>query len=237
MDYIDIYRRRLNRYGLDYQSRVQNQRERNFDDYLLKSIYRVDFWYNDTYVPASLERYKQDYTETQCYLLTRRETEIPNGTMIEIESRDGKKQMWMIWWLEQLEASGYNRYVVLKMTHKITWRDAEKNEHTQWAYFSGPGTSTVSDTIKSSTGEAIYKENNNLHMFITSYNKHLNRDSYFENKQGETNSGYVVSEVDFTSTPGVAYVSVDPSYIRAKQEQKKEESSAEYFWLNGGTEQ
>ena len=91
MDYIEVYRKRLNRYGLDYQSRVQGQRERDFENYLLKSIYRVDFWYDNTYVPATLERYKQDYTETTCHLLTRRELEIPNGTMLRIESRDGKE--------------------------------------------------------------------------------------------------------------------------------------------------
>jgi hypothetical protein len=237
MDYIEVYKKRLNRYGLDYQSRIQGQRERDFENYLLKSIYRVDFKYDNMYVPATLERYKQDYTETQCYLLTRRNCTIPNGTMLEVESQNGNKQMWMVWWLEQIEASGYNKYVVLKMTHLLTWRDADKNEHTQWAYFSGPGTSAISDAIKSSSGEAIYKENNNLHMFITTYDKTLERDVYFENKQGETNQGYVVSEVDFASTPGVAYVSVDPSYIRDKSEkptQKEEDNSTEFFWLNGG---
>lgn len=86
MDYIEVYRKRLNRYGLDYQSRIQGQRERDFDSYLLKSIYRVDFWYDNIYVPAVLERYKQDYTETQGYLLTRRDVEIPNGTILTIES-------------------------------------------------------------------------------------------------------------------------------------------------------
>jgi hypothetical protein len=91
MEYYEIYKRRLNRYGLDYQSRVQGQRERDFENYLLKSIYRVDFWYDNIYVPATLERYKQDYTETACYLLTRRELEIPNGTMVNVESKDGKE--------------------------------------------------------------------------------------------------------------------------------------------------
>lgn len=237
MDCIEIYRRRLNRYGLDYQSRVQGQRERDFENYLLKSIYRVDFWYDNMYVPATLERYKQDHTETSCYLLTRRELEIPNGTILEIESRDGKKQKYMVWWLEQIEASGYNKYIVLKMTHELTWRDSENKERTAWAYFSGPGTSTISDIIKSASGEAIYKENNNLHMFITAYDKTLARDAYFENKQEETNQGYVISEVDFTSTPGVAYVSVDPSYIRdnsEKPQQQPGDDSAEFFWLNGG---
>ena len=237
MEYLDIYRRRLNRYGLDYQSRIQGQRERDFDNYLLKSIYRVDFWYNNIYIPATLERYKQDYTETSCYLLTRRDVEIPNGTVLTIESQDGKQQQWMIWWLEHVEASGYNRYVVLRMTHLLTWRDQDGKAHEQWAYFSGPGTSTISDTLKSASGEAVYKENNNLYLFITSYNKTLCRDTYFENQQEETNSGYVISDVDFTSTPGVAYVSVDPSYVRNEThsaELEKNGNSAQSDWFNGG---
>lgn len=237
MDYIEVYRKRLNRYGLDYQSRIQGQRERDFDSYLLKSIYRVDFQYDNIYVPAVLEPYKQDYTETQCYLLTRRDVEIPNGTILTIQSQDGKEQQWMIWWMEHIEASGYNKYVVLKMTHLLTWRDAENISHEQWAYFYGPGTSAISDTLKSASGEAIYKENNKLHMFITSYNKVLCRDVYFENKQGETNNGYVISEVDFTSTPGVAYVSVDPSYIRGdtnNAETANNGNSAQNAWLNRG---
>ena len=233
MNYIDVYRKRLNRYGLDYQSRVQGQRERNFDDYLLKSIYRVDFWYNDTYTPATLETYKQDYTETQCYLLTRRELDIPNGTILNVESRDGKSQPWMVWWKEEIEASGYNRYVVLKMTHLLTWRDAENILHEQWAYLSGAGDSKISDTIKSDTGEIIYKENNNLPLFITSYNKSITRDMYFEVPYKESNTAYVVMETDIISTPGVEYVTVDPSYIRGSDEAKAEQSAAS-FWFSGG---
>jgi hypothetical protein len=56
--YNEVYRRRLNRYGLDYQSRIQGQRERDFDAYLYKSIYRVDFQFDGEWHPASLERYK-----------------------------------------------------------------------------------------------------------------------------------------------------------------------------------
>jgi hypothetical protein len=235
MEYLEVYRRRLNRYGLDYQSRIQGQRDRNFEDYLLKSIYRVDFWYNDIFTPATLERYKQDYTETQCYLLTRRETEIPNGTILMVESRDGTNKPWMVWWKEEIEASGYNRYVVLKMTHELTWRDAENVLHKQWAYFSGPGTSTISDTIKSASGEAIYAENNNLHQFVISYNKDVVRDMYFEVSYKETTNGYVVTELDVNSTSGVMYVTVDPSYIRHKSAENGKTEAAANFWLSGGS--
>ena len=234
MDYIEVYKKRLNRYGLDYQSRVQGQRDRNFDDYLLKSIYRVDFWYNDIFTPATLERYKQDYTETQCYLLTRRDMEIPSGTVIMVESKDGTEKPWMIWWKEEIEASGYNRYVVLRMTHQLTWRGLNGEEYTQWGYFSGPGTSLISDTLKSSTGEAIYKQNDNLHGFVTAYNKSLVRDVYFEVAYQDTKQGYVVSEIDIHSTPGVCYVNVDPSYVRDKGSLPGSDSNAQNYWLNGG---
>ena len=43
--YEDVYLKRLNRYGYDYQSRIQGQRERVFEDKLLRSVYRVNFEY------------------------------------------------------------------------------------------------------------------------------------------------------------------------------------------------
>jgi len=58
MSYYDIYKLRLNRFGNDYQSRIQGEREKNFDLYLLKSVYRVDFLYNNQHHVGSLERNK-----------------------------------------------------------------------------------------------------------------------------------------------------------------------------------
>lgn len=77
MDYYDIYKLRLNRYGLNYQERVQTEREKMFDLYLLKSTYRIDFQYNNNIYPGSFERYKQDETETLHYLLTYVNLDIP----------------------------------------------------------------------------------------------------------------------------------------------------------------
>lgn len=236
--YEQIYQRRLNRYGLDYQSRIQSQRERDFDSYLYKTIYRVDFEFNGDYVPGSLERYKQDYSETQGYLLTKVDVQIPNGTVLMIESKNGNTTPWMVWWLEQIEASGYNKYVVLKMTHLLKWK-IDDDIIEQWAYFSGPGNSAISDAVRSSTGRPIYSENNNLHTFITTQNETICRDLYFEVTQGNITQGYVVTEFDINSTPGVNYVSVDPVPVRDIPEapvptatDKKED----FFWLQGGVQ-
>lgn len=233
--YQDVYLKRLNRYGLDYQSRLRGQLERDFNNYLLKTIYRVDFNFEQEYHPGSLERYKQDYTETSCYLLTKRDLIIPNGTILELESQNGDKTPWMVWWLEKIESSGYNRYVVLKMTHQLNWKIKEEN-FSAWGYFSGPGNTTINDTIESETGAPLYLENNNLHMFITTQNDNLLKDVYFEVKQGNITQGYVVREFDINSTPGIAYLSVDPVPLREenKIELTDKDSNEDIFWLTGG---
>lgn len=230
--YYNVYKRRLNRYGLDYQSRIQSQREREFDNYLYKTIYRVDFEFDRDWHPGSLERYKQDHSEIQCYLLTKIDLQIPAGTMLNIESRDGKKTPYMVWWLEQIEASGYNKYVVVKMTHFLEWEE-NSEKFSQWAYFSGPATSAITDAVKTNTS---YRENNNNHIFITTFNQLIKRDTYFEVEYEGVRQAYLVKEFDINSTPGVEYVTVDPVPLRDKTpapEQKPEDKSEDYFWLGG----
>lgn len=235
--YEEVYLKRLNRYGLDFQSRMKGQREKDFENYLLRSVFRVDFEFEGELVPGSLERLKQDYSETQCYLLTRTETKLPNGTILNIISKDGHTQLWMVWWLEQIEASGYNRYIVLRLTHCLEWLDADDNKQSQWGYFSGPGTALIQDVIKTSTAQSVYKENNNLHQFVTPYNSTLQRDTYFEVSYKETTQGYVIAEFDVNSTPGVSYITVDPVPVRNLTPPPAQESAdekEEFFWLNGG---
>ena len=131
--YYDIYLKRLNRYGNDYQTRTQNKRERDFENYLLKSVYRIEFGYDNKINPATFERYKQDETETLHYLLTRVDVNIPNGTILMLPNKDDELKPWMVYYLEAIKASGYNRYVVLKMTHFLNWKDREGNSRSSWA--------------------------------------------------------------------------------------------------------
>ena len=229
-DYYKVYRQRLNRLGLDFQSRIQGSREKEFEAYLYKTIYRVDFQYEGKHIPGSLERYKQDHSETQGYLLTRKEDILPNGTVLEIESQNGHKTPWMIWWLEQIEASGYNRYVVLKMTHRFECGGAS-----QWGFFEGPGAKAVRDTVQLKT--SLYSENDQLHLFITPSNDIFKRDYYFTIGEGDTKDAYIVTAVDNYTTPGIAYVSVNPTTLRDESEapiQAPDEDDKDYYWLNGG---
>ena len=233
--YEDVYLKRLNRYGTDYQSRVQAQREREFEGKLLKSVYRVDFEYDDETHPGTLERYKQDETELMQYLLTRVSLNLPNGTILMIPDKDFELQPWLVFWLESIKASGYNRYVVLKMTHQITWRDRDGNDQTSWCYFHGSGDSALKETIKAAG--AVYVEDSNTRFAIMPTTEFLRKDDYMEIGEGNLKEAYRVTGYDIHSTLGVEYVSLDPMYVKDKTpapEQKPGESSEDYFWLNGG---
>lgn len=229
--YSEIYLKRLNRYGYDYQSRVQGQREREFEDKLLKSVYRVDFWYDGECHPATLERCRQDKSQTTQYLLTRANLNIPNGTILTITDSTGKDQQWMIYWLEFIAASGYNRYMVLKMTHYIEWIDKQNVQHSSWCYIHGAGDEPLRETLKITS--SVYTENDNLLFAIMPANENLRREDYFELGEGALREGYRVIGYDVQTTLGIEYVSLNPIYVKNNEASIKKQES-EYNWLDGG---
>ena len=236
--YNDVYLRRLNRYGYDYQSRVQAQRERDFENKLLKSVYRVEFEYNGEIHPATLEKYKQDESELTQYLLTRVSLNLPNGTILMIPDKDSIEQPWMIYWLESIKASGYNRYVVLKMTHYINWRDRDGNVRFSWAYMYGQQNNMLKDEIRSrSRMDTVYAENLKSSFFVMPTNEFIRKDDYIEVGKGALKEAYRVTGYDIQSSQGVEYVTVDPVYLRdhtPAPEQSKNDDPTAFYWLNGG---
>lgn len=238
MDYFDIYQKRLNRYGLDYQTRIQKQRERDFENKLLKSVYRVDFEYCGELLCGTLEKYKQDETQTLQYLLTRTDVELPNGTLLMIVNRKGDEVPWMIYWQEEIQASGYNKYVVAKMTHFISWKDRNGDYQRSWAYMYGQEDNMLKDELRSrSRSNAYYTENLKMSFFLMPTNVNLKKDDYIEIGEGELKEAYRVVGYDIQSTPGVEYVTVDPTYKYDNGDvpiQNWNDKKEDWFWLNSG---
>ena len=234
----DIYKKRVNRYGLDYQSRIQREREELFDLYLLKTIYRVDFLFEDEEVAGSLEKYKKDETQTLQYLLTKTNINIPNGTILMIPDKDKIKKPWLVYYLEDIKASGYNRYIVLKMTHYLTWTARDGSQQESWAYMYGQEDNMLKDEIRSrSRMDAIYAENLKMSFFVMPTTPKIKKDDYLEIGTGELKEQYRVTGYDIQSTPGVEYVTVDPTYeydLTPAPQQQPGDSEDDFFWLNGG---
>lgn len=233
--YTKIYSKRLNRYGTDFRSRIEGQRAKEFEDFLLKSPNRVDFQYDGEKVAGVLEQYKQDYSETQGYLLTKKDIELPSGTIIELTDKNWNTNRWMVWWLEQIKTSGYNRYIILKMNYHLEWYDGIRQG--QWGYLSTPGTRAIKDVVIEGSAGMRFLENNNLMMFITPYQKFFERDTYLEVENGDKISAYRVVEFDNQATPGVSYLTVEsiprkdmtPTPVKTVDDEDED-----FFWLNGG---
>ena len=240
MDYYnDIYKKRLNRYGLDYQSRVQGMRERSFELLLEKSIYRIDFDYDGKINPGVFEKYKQDETRTLHYLLTRTNLNIPNGTILMISNKDNQEEPWMIYYLEDIKASGYNRYIMLKMTHYITWKARDNKIYSSWAYLYGQENNMLKDQLQArSRADARYTENLKTSFFILPINEHIRKDDYLViNENTPLEEAYVVTGYDINSTKGVEYITIDPVYIRDKNPdpiKTETDSNEDFFWIEGG---
>lgn len=236
--YYDIYLKRLNRYGLNYQERTQKKREREFEDYMLKSVYLIEFEYDDDVHPGTFERYKQDETETLHYLLTRTSLNMPNGTILMLPNKDDIKQPWMIWYLERIKASGYNRYIMLRMTHFLTWTSRDKVTRTSWAYMYGQENNMLKDELQSrSRMDTRYTENLKLSFFIMPTTPYLRKDDYLEVGEGLLQEFYRVTGYDIQSSAGVEYVSVDPIYkydLTPAPEQTPEDDPEDFYWLNNG---
>ncbi|MBQ5475643.1 MAG: hypothetical protein IIT65_13405 [Lachnospiraceae bacterium] len=236
--YHNVYLKRLNRYGIDFQSRMQRQREENFKLQLKRSVYYVEFEYEDEMHEGELTHLRQNETKTMQYLLTDVHLDMPNGTILFIPDKDMELRPWMIYYLEDIKASGYNRYIMIKMTHYLTWKDREGNEQHTWAYFYGQEDNMLKDELKSrSRNKTLYTENLKLSFFIMPRNEFLRKDDYMEVGEGPLKEAYVVTGYDIQSTPGVEFVSVDPQYIRdltPAPEQQEGDDKDDFFWINKG---
>lgn len=238
MSYLDVYKLRLNRYGLNYQQRIQTEREKSFDLYLLKSTYRVDFTYNDVVYGGSFEKYKQDETETLHYLLTQTSLNIPNGTILQLPDKDGNLKPWMVYYLEQIKASGYNRYIMLKMTHYLTWTARDKSVQHSWAYMYGQEDNMLKDEFKGrSRMDTFYTENLKSSFFVMPKNQFLKKDDYFIIGEKPFQEYYRVTGYDIQSSDGVEYVTIDPVYEYDNSpapEKTESDKDTDFYWLEGG---
>ncbi len=235
MKYFDVYAQRLNKYGTTYQERVQGQREKGFDLYLAQVSTLVHFSYENEDISASLERDTQDESKTIHSLLTERQVEIPSGTILNITNQKDEESVWMIYYKEEIATSGYNKYIVLKMTHYLTWTAKDGSLQESWAYMYGKYNLQNAD-LAHSNGNYIL-ENEAAAFFIMPVTPFIDQDNYLIIGEEPLQEYYRVLGYDRQSTKGIEYVSVDRFYELDETpapEKTEEDDPNDFFWLDGG---
>lgn len=246
----DVYLRRLNRFGYNHQTRVQNKRELEFENLLNKSVYRIDFSYKNKIIPACFEPDKQDETQVTFDLLTRVETEIDQGEILFIpDKRTGDLRPWLVWYQEDLVDRGYNNYKMLRMTHEIHW-EYEGHKCCSYAYLYGQQNNMLKNEVRSrSRMDVLYAENLKSNFLVMPRNEFIRKDIIIEVGEPPFLEHYQVTGYDFNSSLGVEYVTIDPTYIHdlSAPPQRGEEDIPDnkepynepddFFWLDGGEDQ
>lgn len=236
MNYNEVYRARVNRFGVDFTTRVQGEREKAFENYLKRTIYLVGFVYDGYELWGSFEPYKQDETQTLHYLLTNVNINMPNGTVLDLPNKDYLLEKWMVLFLEDYKASGYNRYIMIKLNTML-----DINGEITWCYFHGPGRSAMRDTIKSrggfsSGGGTVYLEDQNNYLMVMPKNPAIRKDNYYEIGTPPYDQPFRVMGFDVQSNPGVEYVTLEIVYKYDQSpvpERQVTDTDEDYFWFVG----
>lgn len=238
MDYYSsAYRKRVNRYGNDYKTRLENGRRKNFDRFLKQSPHSTIFTYIDENkkrqnIECVLEPYKEDQSQSLMHLLCRADVEIPVGTVGSCAD-----ERYMLWYPNPRLYSGYNRYCLVRMNTKISWWE-DDNEYTSDAYLYYQQDNMLKHEIKSrSRIDTLYLENLKLNFLLLPATPHIHTNTYIEIPAvtGEVQA-FRVTGYDVVSTPHVMYVSMDPSYERNQDklpDPTPDDDENDYFWLGG----
>ena len=240
MSYYDIYQMRLNRFGYNYQERVQTEREKMFDLYLAKSIYKVEFEYNSKIRTGSLEKYQQTASKDLHYLLTQTTLKLPGGTVLEIKGMDGIVDKWMVFWEEDMQASGYNRYVMLRLNYQFKRVDmSTKQQYTGYGYLWGPQDAIIRDEITKAGRRFQYVEDNESRFIIMPRDISYKIQDYLILEDGDYTTTYRITGYDYQSVEGVEYLTLDPIFkydLTLDPTPTESDIDEDFYWLTrGGT--
>lgn len=237
MDYRDIYRMRLERGGSTPFERIAEGRKKNFLRFLASSPHRIGGENNDGSIKFEgvLEPFRQSEKRTLMHLLVPVSIVFSIGDIVEIE---GERYLVFDW--DERRGSGYNRFLLLELTQAIQWRNPDNSTYQSEAHIYDQTDNMLKNELKSRSRSAtLYLENLKLAFMIMPVHIELKIGSYLEIEIANISRSFRVVGFDFMSTPGVLYVSMDPTFTRdftPMPEKEEGESSAEYFWggdING----
>lgn len=229
--YIELYHKKFSRAGNSPADRLEKGRERNFEKFKEQSPHYVTYTYQDKKYDGVLEPREQDETKTMVDLLCAVDVIMDIGSILFIA-----EQYYMVWFFDERQKSGYNRYCLLKMTEYVTWinNDDPEEVYSSYAYCFDQENNMLKNEIKSRSRSAtLYMENLKLAFMILPFNKNINIESYLTiNYEGKGRS-FRITGYDFLSTKGVMYVSMDPTLKRDLSpvpEYTPDKNKDDFFW-------
>lgn len=222
--YEDVYLQRVNRNGTSRQERILNTKIQNFENFLPKSMYKVDFSCNYQNYIGSLQPAKGDEKDIVSYMLTSKTVDIATGSILDVITSTGANQKWLVTFKDHNDTYGYNKYKVYLLDRILTWYDKDKKVHTSYVNVASTKDNSVKDIFKNIGGSA-YREAQNYINLIMKFDTNIQKE-YYCLLNGSPRA-FIVSDYDCETVPGVQYLTIDITPVRDEGSQTATPSG---FW-------
>lgn len=229
------YKKRLNRYGGNSLERLTKGREENFKAFRNASPHRVTFTFKDKEEIGVLEPHRQDEDKSIMHLLIDTDFQPEIGSILDIVD-----DHWLVYWLDDHKNRGYNRWALLRLNKEVEWRNPDGSKFSSLCYMYGQQNNMLKNEVKSrSRSAALYQENLKLSFMIMPAKGNIGYGSYLEVEDCGFREHFRVTGYDFLSTPGIVYVSLDPTLQQTVDKPKDENGDGkpdlneDDYWLGG----
>lgn len=222
--YEDVYLQRVNRNGTSRQERILNTKIQNFENFLPKSMYKVDFSCNYQNYIGSLQPAKGDEKDVVSHMLTSKTVDIATGSILDVTTSTGANQKWLVTFKDHNETYGYNKYKVYLLDRILTWYDKDKKVHTSYVNVASTKDNSVKDIFRNIGGSA-YREAQNYINLIMKFDTNIQKE-YYCLLNGSPRA-FIVSDYDCETVPGVQYLTIDITPVRDEGSQTATPSG---FW-------
>lgn len=222
--YEDVYLQRVNRNGTSRQERILNTKIQNFENFLPKSMYKVDFSCNYQNYIGSLQPAKGDEKDVVSYMLTSKTVDIATGSILDVTTSTGANQKWLVTFKDHNDTYGYNKYKVYLLDRILTWWASDKIIHTSYVNVASTKDNSVKDIFKN-IGDSAYREDQNYINLIMKFDTNIQKE-YYCLLNGSPRA-FIVSDYDCETVPGVQYLTIDITPVRDETSQSETPNS---FW-------
>lgn len=237
----DVYLKRINIDGKNWQERIRTRKEKEFDKLYLKRtphqahIYELNARPNDTICSLKPHKWNEDVLISNLMVSTK-EPLYSTGDLLRIHSVVDNQQRddcWLILFTENNLEKGYHLYKVICLDSEVNFTDEYGNtEFIVPVKFVSATSKIVQDVFIHSATQLGYREPDGNRFMITQDADFLTRPRYFNYKD----YGYEIAGKDNVSINNVAYITI----ARRLTEEPEPRSSQDIlvgedtnFFLNG----
>ena len=232
MSYFEVYKARLNRNGSNHVARLNAGREANFEKFLNQSPHYEKFDHNGKEIECVFEPSSQSEDKVVMHVLCRVGEDFKVGDICTIAG-----DRYLFWYWDERKDRGYDRWTVVRVSRPIHWINEDGKEYDSEAYIYGQMDNMLKNELKSRSRSAtLYLENLKLDFMIMPTHVEMKINSYLTIEVTGITKNYRVTGFDHISTPGVMYVSMDPTPERdftPAPKQAEDDDPNDFFWLGG----